>query len=76
MSTRPTLHDLPEPVAAQAERLPLGMQLRMAVSAVEKASTLVDTGDINPVVEWLRKVSYDVDVAEYNAAVARSRSHN
>jgi hypothetical protein len=52
------------------------MQLRMAVAAVEKASTLVDTGDIKPIVEWLRKVSYDVDVAEYNAAVARSGSHN
>ncbi|TXH08359.1 MAG: hypothetical protein E6R04_10965 [Spirochaetes bacterium] len=80
MSSRPTrrltVSDLPEPVAAQAERLPLGMQLRMAVSAIEKASTLVDTGDITPIVEWLWKVADTVDVAQYNAAVARGGSHN
>lgn len=71
MTQRPVLHDIPEPVAAQAERLPLGMQLRMAVGAIRKAAELVGLEDAREVQEWITNLSYVVDRAEYDAAVAR-----
>jgi len=67
------LQDIQEPVAAQFEKLPLGMQMRMAAGVIDKAYRLFPTtanaASIEMIIGWLNSWSVEVDtrITEFRA---------
>lgn len=64
------LHDIPEPAAAQFEKLTRGMQIRMACSTISSVSKDIGV-DASAVLEWLGQLSGSADYFDYHRAVAR-----